>query len=202
MLIQLRFGSTPDSPRDAFGLLLDCHERIRAFSRLALQLVRPGEIPRRDVAEAAGRLERYFSLALPLHVADEDESLAPMLRQLTLPPRVFTALAEMTRQHHEIEALLGALITRWRFLRELPEAHAELLPKLRPDTERLAELLERHLALEEGVVFPLARERLRKESVEQLAAEMRLRRGQKADGTMPEPPALRASVEPGGTVSE
>ncbi len=179
MLIPLRFGPTVDAPKDGFGLLLECHERIRGFSGLALQLVHQEAIPQRELAEAAGRLERYFTLGLPLHVADEDLSLAPRLRQLDLPAAAYRAMAEMTRQHEEIELLLGTLTARWRFLRDLPEAHVALLPRLRPDTERLAELLARHLELEERELFPLARERLPASSIEALAAEMRARRGLK-----------------------
>jgi hypothetical protein len=71
------------APRPAAGaveLLLECHERIRHFARLALKLAGTRDLPPAEVAEAAAAVRRYFAEALPLHAADEEESMMPRLR--------------------------------------------------------------------------------------------------------------------------
>lgn len=178
MLVQLRFQPTPELNRgDAFQLLLDCHERIRTFSSLAVRLALLPDVPPAERAEAATRVERYFTLALPKHVEDEDLTLAPRLRELGLSPEAQRALEEMMRQHQEIEARLATLGPLWRLLSVSPERHGELAPRL-GGSEPLAKLLEEHLRLEESALFPEARARLAPETLEAMAAEMRARRGQ------------------------
>ena len=51
------------APADAVALLLECHGRIRAFLAMA-----------RRVGEAI-QVHRNFTLALPLHARDEEESI-------------------------------------------------------------------------------------------------------------------------------
>lgn len=177
MLVQLRLQPAPATHRgDALQLLLDCHERIRTFSALAVRVARLPDVPPSERAEAAARVERYFTVGLPLHVEDEEHSLAPRLREAGLPPEALQALDEMTRQHERIEALLATLLPTWRELCEAPERYGMLAARLE-ESEPLAKL-EAHLQLEERVLFPVARARLSRESVEALASEMRARRGQ------------------------
>ena len=182
MLIQLRFKPTEAAPEDAFQLLLECHVRIREFCLVALRLARQVEAPPHERSEAAGRLTRYFTEALPRHVADEDESLAPRLLQAGLSPAGREALAEMSRQHADIEALLAALLPVWSELAAAPERHPALAPELAGDSERLAARLEAHLYLEEQSLFPEARKLLPPEEARAVLAEMRARR---APGTSP-----------------
>lgn len=178
MFVQLRTQPAAEPHRgDAFQLFLDCHERLRRFSALAVKLARLPDVPPSERAEAAARVERYFTLGLPLHVEDEEHSLAPRMRGAGLSPEALQALDEMTRQHEEIEALLATLLPTWRELGEAPERYGALLGRLEGG-EALAKLLEAHLQLEERVLFPEARARLSQESVEALAAEVRARRGQ------------------------
>ncbi|MCI0572265.1 MAG: hemerythrin domain-containing protein [Myxococcaceae bacterium] len=178
MLVPLRFQS-PSSrpPEDPFSLLLECHQRIRTFLALGQRLAGAGDAPHREVAEAAGRVERYFTVGLPKHVADEDLSLAPRLRELALSADVLAALEKMEQQHRELEALLERLVPRWQKLQANPERLASLAPALALDSEQLAIKMEQHLLLEERVLFPVAGAQLPEESVVALAAEMRARRG-------------------------
>ncbi len=178
MLVQLRLQPSPEAPPgDAFQLLLACHERMRTFSALAVRLARLPDVPPSQRAEAAGRVERYFSMGLPLHVEDEEHSLSPRLREVGLSPEALQALDEMTRQHEEIEAVLATLLPTWRELRDTPERYDVLKGRLE-GSEPLAKLLEAHLQLEERVLFPEARARLTQRSLEAFAAEVRARRGQ------------------------
>jgi iron-sulfur cluster repair protein YtfE (RIC family) len=176
MLVPLRFQPAPEVNReDAFQLLLECHERIRTFSALAVKLARLPDVPPEERAEVATRVLRYFTLALPKHVEDEDLSLAPRLREAGLSTEALRALDEMTRQHQEIEALLATLTPAWGRLRADPWRHGELAPQLAA-SEPLAALLEEHLRLEERALFPEARALLSARSMEALVAELRARR--------------------------
>ncbi len=169
MLINLRIDSPrPACARDAVDMLLECHERIRNHSTLALRLAR-GEGDARMRQDAAGQLVRYFGIALPLHVEDEDQSVSPRLNAAGIASPEGEALAEMTRQHEEIEARLAALLPRWK---SLPESQAGLLEP----SEGLAELLEAHLRLEEKVIFPAMREHLTPADNLALMSEFRARR--------------------------
>ena len=62
---------------DLVSLLLECHHRIRGFSALGVELGTRADLPAADVVQGCERVERYFGEALPLHVADEEESLLP-----------------------------------------------------------------------------------------------------------------------------
>jgi hemerythrin-like domain-containing protein len=181
MLVPLRFQSStvPEEPRDAIQLLLDCHRRIRTFCDVAVKVARLVDLPAAERAEAAARVERYFTVALPRHVEDEEVLLAHRIWEAGPSTVVLVALEDMVGQHLDIEALLKSLVPRWHLLSEAPERHGELACELVRDSVRLAKLMETHLWLEELVLFPEARARLSPESLESLGAEMRARRGAK-----------------------
>src|SRR5690349_17228873 len=89
-----------DEPSDA---LRACHERIRRFLAMAARLA-SDEIARDDdVWATAGGVARYFDDALPLHEADEDDSIAPRLGDL---PEVAAMRAEHEAMHADVRALV------------------------------------------------------------------------------------------------
>jgi iron-sulfur cluster repair protein YtfE (RIC family) len=129
------------------NLILECHARIRSFAAIAVRLA--GEdAPEAEVAEAATAVHRYFTQALPLHVADEERSLAPRLRQFA--PDTSEALAAMEREHRAHEALLARLIPAWESLRADPGPRRATLA----DAARFQTALEEHLVAEERLVVP------------------------------------------------
>jgi hemerythrin-like domain-containing protein len=153
-------------------LLLECHARIRSFVRLAVALAQSSSGDE-EVADAAGRLARYFSVALPLHVADEEESLRPRLTALASPP-LAPALATMTQEHERCHELLAPLLAAWQALSGAPGDEA-----LRRSTDAgahgLAQLMEQHLRHEEHTLFPAAAQ-LPAEVQSAIVHEMRARR--------------------------
>ena len=177
MLVSLRFHPPSHRPpEDPFSLLLECHQRIRTFLAMGQRLAAALDAPPRDVSEAAGRLERYFTVGLPKHVADEDLSLAPRLREREPSAELLATLETVERQHRELEVLLERLVARWRELQTAPERLAALAPALATDSEQLAVRMEEHLLLEERTLFPMVGAHLSEESVATLGAEMRARR--------------------------
>src|SRR5690606_15926791 len=81
MLIELSTHRR-DTPRDLVDLLGECHARIRRFVELAHEAAIRMDAPVEQVIQACADVERYFVEALPLHVADEEESIAPRLKGL------------------------------------------------------------------------------------------------------------------------
>jgi len=129
-----------DEEGDVVDLLLACHARIRRFIDLAQ---RAG-----DDAEVRATVIRYFTEALPLHVADEEELIAPRV-----------ATGEMHAEHVSHEPLLARLCA----------GDFTVAPEL-------AVLFDQHLAAEERDVFPAVRG-LPQPEQDAIRAAMRARRG-------------------------
>jgi iron-sulfur cluster repair protein YtfE (RIC family) len=158
---------------DAIDRLLACHDRIRGFMRLAESIANTGrEVGPDSVALGARALVRYFTVALPLHVADEDLSLAPRLLRLDLTSEVRETLALLTHEHAAIEAELQPLTRIWNNIAGRPR-DIELRRSTLEALQRFELLMSAHLVLEEKVLFPAAR-RL-------LAGNGRAQRAQRAE---------------------
>jgi hemerythrin-like domain-containing protein len=117
-------------------------------------------------------VHRYFTQALPLHVADEEQSIEPRLRALGRAD-LDAALARMEAQHDEHEPMLARLIPRWAQLAERPEA--ALAAATRADAGSLVRAMEDHLSAEEQSILPAVAS-LPVEQQQAIAAEMRARR--------------------------
>jgi hemerythrin-like domain-containing protein len=158
---------------DLVALLLECHGRIRSFVALASEVGRRVDLPDDEVRGACLRCERYFTLALPLHVRDEEESLVPRLRGASA--EVDEALAAMHRQHGEHEAPLRALLETLQALAAAPGDRG-LRSRLHDEAAALGWAFEEHLAAEERVLFPLIQARWSRATQAQVLAELRARR--------------------------
>ena len=161
-------------PEDVVDLLQECHGRIRTFLALARRIGEATDAPSGEIAEAATRVLRYFSEALPLHARDEEESVLPRLEGLD--PALDEALARMAREHDGHEDLLGRLTSLMRTLAASPDrlpAHAAELTTVSGTLERE---FATHLALEEEVVFPAIRAHLDAAERERMREELRARR--------------------------
>jgi hypothetical protein len=117
MLIKL---GARESGGDVVDALLECHERIRRFAALAVTLAEARAPGAEEVREAAGQVRRYFLEALPLHVADEDESIVPRLRGRDA--EVDAALATMSAEHEGHRAPLAELVSTCAALEAAPAA--------------------------------------------------------------------------------
>ena len=60
-------------------LLLGCHARIRHFTAVAVKLAHALAATSDEIRQAAEVVHRYYSVSLPLHEADEDQTLRPRL---------------------------------------------------------------------------------------------------------------------------
>lgn len=173
-----RIRETP-ARGDAVELLVDCHARIRHFVALARRIAERGPDDPSAVPDAARAVVRYFTLALPLHARDEEDSIVPRLRGREAA--LDTALDVMTGEHVEHEVPLAGLVAACRALADDPGRIAELAPEVGREAAWLERHFEAHLANEEAVIFPALRRLLDPAGDAALVAEIRGRREPRAE---------------------
>jgi iron-sulfur cluster repair protein YtfE (RIC family) len=171
MLVQL--GPRKERPADLVSSLLECHERIRGFLRLAAAAAGPDASEPTEVVDACERCLRYFTEALPLHVADEEDSLQPRLRGMR--EDVDRALDTMHDQHAEHDPLVAELVAALGDARDAP-ADAPARARLADAARALSFELEEHLAIEEDVIFPAVVALLAPDVQARILGELRDRR--------------------------
>lgn len=174
VLIQIGQSARIPHDLDALGLLRACHARIRNFDELAARLAR-ASAPSEQIADAAARVHTYFTIALPLHARDEEESLLPRLERAGVGEAVVRALREMVAQHDELDDAIEAMAPCWRAIAVEPAARELHAGTLIAESTRMSRLWAVHLPLEEEIIFP-AMERLSSEARDVIAAEIRARR--------------------------
>lgn len=176
--MKLQIGAGPSLPTDdPIDLLLDCHVRIRHFTALATALAGAGQAAAAHRVDAANGLARYFGVAFPLHGADEEELLAPVLRR-SADPEVLRAVESVPGDHRAADALLEILLPTWRAIAASPDGGPALLDRLNEPSAHLRSHLAEHLALEEALLFPEARRLLdpaEARALREAMAEKRLR---------------------------
>jgi len=121
---------------------------------------------------------RYFNQAAPKHTADEEESLFPRLRQ-TGSPEVASALSqldELEGEHRWAEALHSDVEQMGvKYLSEGSLLSGEV-EKFRTTIRDLRSKYEKHIRLEDQVIFPLATRVLTEHEKSAIANEMAGRR--------------------------
>lgn len=158
------------------GLLLACHQRIRRFSSTALRLLETPEASDAEISDAAQRVFRYFTVAFPLHVLDEDESIKPRLKEKT-DPEVLKALEQMSAEHTSADQALEILVPAWEAMISTPQRARETEAKeLVSVTQALIDELEGHLKLEEELIFPRMLSLLSDDELAAILGEFRERR--------------------------
>jgi iron-sulfur cluster repair protein YtfE (RIC family) len=153
MLFQLgkRASNADDGLLDALSA---CHHRIRLHVNLARQVATASDAGPDERSAAARAVRRYFTLALPLHIADEEEILTPFLAGRDSV--VDEALRMMHDEHETHEHDVSRLIVLCHIVEHDPH-HARARAELGAVAERLDAAFERHLALEEAIIFPALR---------------------------------------------
>ncbi len=160
-------------------LLLACHQRIRHFSEVAVKLAHAHGLPEMEIVQAADGLLRYFTVALPLHEADENLSLHPRLhRALPADELAGPAADAMLDQHQAIDELVERLVPLWRLLKSAPEKLPEASGEMCALSSRLNELFQVHLTLEEETIFPAMEKYLSVADQADVVREMQERRQQ------------------------
>jgi hemerythrin-like domain-containing protein len=159
---------------DIVDVLVECHDRIRSFIDLARHIALAYAVSHDDIGEAAQRVVRYFSEALPLHVVDEEESIVPRLtgRDAALD----AALNTMRREHEEHKLDLELLLRTCRMLMDSPERLPALRETVLGAASSLQQQFVRHLEHEEQTIFPAVRTLLSPADHKAMLREFRVRR--------------------------
>ena len=152
--IQLNARRRQPVEPDAIALLLECHQRIRAFTHLAWRAATEA-VTDSERSAACAQCLRYFAHALPLHVADEDVSVMPRLMHVAhTPAATLAALAQMHAQHREHEAGMLAFTAALASVQHAP-ADASARATLAACAEAMRAAFDEHLANEETHIFPV-----------------------------------------------
>lgn len=167
--------------RNPLGLLSDCHRRIERFLD---GLIAISEDAQGDKLSDAQRQQlevglRYFREAAPKHTGDEEESLFPRLRSKTEEESkaAFALIDSLHADHEEADIkhrLVDELGFAWLAEGTLAADRVLLLIKLLQD---LQNTYQRHIAVEDNELFPLAARVLDRAELEAIAQEMAARRG-------------------------
>lgn len=154
-----------DSPLD---FIFAEHHRQREAASI-LTMLADGEFNGEGVHALLTFLETDFAL----HIGDEELALFPMLREHCLPEdNVERILARLEDEHREDEASLEtatAILTK-----SVSDKQLGVNDKRR--LRMFAEHIRQHLALENGVLLPIARVRLRENELGVLADLLKARR--------------------------
>ena len=169
MVVQL--GKRPKA-EGVVGRVLECHERIRRFTDMAVRLGAAENAGEEDIRSAARDVRRYFFEALPLHVEDEEKSILPRLEGRE--PELDAALARMHTEHESHEPLLADLIAICEELVRSPGS--EIRARLNPLAAEFQRELRLHLEEEEAIVLPAIDRLVSKEEQARIVAEMAARR--------------------------
>src|SRR5580765_6329737 len=129
---------------DAVDLLIGCHQRIRHFTAVAVKLAHAHGASDDEIHKAAARVRRYYSVSLPLHEADEEESLRPRLDAVA-DEHVRHALLAMGDQHQAIDELIERLLPLLMLVERNPAALPQAGGELCSITRALDEVFHAHL---------------------------------------------------------
>jgi len=177
MLNQISPAPKSNPENDAVGLLVGCHRRIRHFTSVATKLAHAQAAAAQEIQDAAESVYRYYSVSLPLHEADEEDSLRPRLDTIA-DPRLHHALAAMHDQHMTIDDLLERLLPLLRLVSNNPATLGEAGAEMCSITKALTEVFAAHLQMEEEVIFPAIDSQLTEQDRADLTREMQDRRKQ------------------------
>ena len=148
MLVRVgRRGEPTDTPA---ALIRACHDRLRFFTALASRLATEPSLSDAEVHEAAERIHRYFTEALPHHEADEDESVAPRLRGLSV--EVDEALDRVAEEHRASATHVDQIVRMTAELVVEPGRRTALRPELHRIADGLLVFYQAHMTKEEAVV--------------------------------------------------
>lgn len=150
--------------------LLADHFRQRTLCRMIDQIANAQE---RDDACIAAVL-RFLSEDFGPHMLDEEEDLFPLLRRRAEPEDQIDDVLGALSQEHTTDGLDADAIKKG--LAEV-DAEGQFTPVFRDLLHRFAANEKRHLIVENAIVLPLARVRLKASDLRQLGRRMAARRG-------------------------
>jgi hemerythrin-like domain-containing protein len=163
---------TQEGRADVVEVLLSAHIETRHVLSVAETLAQSNATP--STGELAAQVADYLEWLLPLHHADEDESLAPRLKGKH--PVVDEALVNMARQHLALQGPLARLKLLCRQVASDTSRLHALRFEVGSAVGDLRARLKEHEAMEESIVFPALKRTLYVDELDSISDEMKARR--------------------------
>ncbi len=169
----------PDDFRDGIAAIYREHKRISEFCGWLMVLA--NGLDADDSAQTAASLLDYLETDLPIHLADEEEDLFPLLeRRAPSNKRLALVLEFLVLEHRDdIESGRGLLEPLRGIAAGKQPADADLLAHYMRTFRRL---LQRHQAMENDFVLPAANQYLSADDKAALGRKMAARRGLSSPG--------------------
>ena len=124
-------------------------------------------------ADGVGELVKFLKTDFALHIGDEEIVLFPILRQRCLPEDNIDAVIDrLQEEHREDEDIVEEVIETLEARLRGGVLGVNGIRRLRV----FAEHIRQHLALENGVLLPIARVRLDEEDMALLTKQLKIRR--------------------------
>jgi hemerythrin-like domain-containing protein len=174
----IQIGAKPDAGfDDPIAMLKDCHRRIEHFLNIVCMVV--GRAHGRSLSDeetaAIQAALNYFRVGGQRHNADEEQSLFPRMRAAGAAHEL-AEIGGLEHDHHDANAMharVDVLYSAWMACGTLtPQQHDELVAA----TGKLRQLYEKHIEIEEKVVFPRAATMLDPKALAEIGHEFRARR--------------------------
>jgi len=170
------FGSPAVGFEQPYEMLEACHERVQRSLDLLGRLVAYVDENGHDAQtrSAAADVLRYFDIAAPLHHADEEVHVFPLLLALDDAP-LRDAVHRLQADHLRMGELWSTVrqsLLRWCEL----GCTEKLDDTTREAIRRFRAMYDDHLVAEEGLVFPAARARMDGAALAAMSRQMQKRR--------------------------
>jgi len=175
----VQIGAKTHNFNDPTGLLSDCHRRIEMFMGSLESVAKVIDwAPTQETRQALETALRYFREAAPKHTADEEESLFPRLRELRSPEveNAFSSLEELEGDHRRAEGLHAKVEELGAEYLLRGKLSGDQVAEFRAAVGQLAAMYQRHIAVEDETLFPVAAKLLSDGDKQTIAAEMAKRR--------------------------
>ena len=174
----IQIGAKPDAGfDDPLGMLKDCHRRIESFLNILCVIVdrAKGRALNDEEMGAIQAALNYFRTGGQRHNADEEQSLFPRMRAADAAAQLeeIGGLEHDHREADEMHRRAEELYSAWISGGGLG---AEQQDELGTAVRNLKQLYERHIELEEQVVFPRAAQMLKADAIAAMGKEFRARR--------------------------
>ena len=166
---------------DPLDYIFADHFRQRVLCNLLEELA---DAPSLDVGKAEDVLT-YIRADMPVHIRDEEDDLFPLMRRRCAPEDEIDALLAKLGAEHAVDDRFARRIVDGLAILAATGTPVRSMPDLRHRMLAFARSQRRHLMVENAILLPIARARLTRRDLADLARRMAARRGVKltADGS-------------------
>ena len=161
-----------------FEMLDACHDRVRRTLELMGKLQNHLQTQGCDdsARQAARDVQRYFDIAAPLHHQDEELHIFPALRERLAEDAPLLALVQRLEQDHRDMDAQWSTVVRGSLEALSDGSSSTFSPEQRYALNAFRERYEQHLALEDEVAYPSARQVVGVSEQQVMGEEMAARR--------------------------